>query len=72
MSAESIAQACFPKQPITARDPRFHRTRLKGILQGLSGVLCIVGWVIGEGAGALVGSVVAILFLAAIVGRIRR
>ena len=44
---ESIAQACFPKQPITAHDPRFHRTRLKGILQGLSGVLCIVGWVIG-------------------------
>ena len=34
-----------------------------------AGIVC---WVIGEGAGALVGSVVAILFLAAIVGRIRR
>ena len=42
-----VARECFPDKRITAHDPRFHRNRLKGILQGISGVLAIVGWVIG-------------------------
>jgi hypothetical protein len=44
---EEVANECFPKAPISADDPRFHRTRLEGILQGVSGVLAIVGWALG-------------------------
>jgi ABC-2 type transport system permease protein len=50
-----IERACLPKQNelISAKDPRFHRTRLKGVLQGVSGVLAIVGWALGA---SLVGA----------------
>jgi hypothetical protein len=44
---DNVARQCFPKKNITAKDPRFHRTRLKGVLQGVSGVLLIVGWALG-------------------------
>jgi len=44
---DNVARQCFPQKNITAKDPRFHRTRLKGVLQGVSGVLLIVGWALG-------------------------
>jgi hypothetical protein len=50
---DDVARACFPDHPIRAHDPRFHRTRLKGVLQGVAGVLAIVGWVVGA---SLVGA----------------
>ena len=49
----AVADQCFPKKEIKAHDPRFHRTRLKGILQGVSGVLLIVAWALGA---SLVGA----------------
>lgn len=48
-----VAKVCFPDVPIRATDPRFHRSRLKGVLQGVSGVLAIVGWALGA---SLVGA----------------
>lgn len=51
--SDSVARACFPDTNITADDPRFHRTRLKGILQGVTGGLAIVGWALGA---SLVGA----------------
>ena len=53
---DDVAQQCFrragdPFQP--ADDPRFHRSRLRGLLQGVSGVLAIVGWALGA---SLVGA----------------
>ena len=50
---DDVARQCFPNRNIQAHDPRFHHTRLKGILQGVSGVLAIVGWVLGA---SLVGA----------------
>src|SRR4029079_4983293 len=44
---DEVARKCFPDSQISAKDPRFHRTRLKGVLQGVSGVLAIVGWALG-------------------------
>ena len=51
--SDEVAQQCFPDSQISAKDPRFHRTRLKGVLQGVSGVLAIVGWALGA---SLVGA----------------
>jgi ABC-2 type transport system permease protein len=51
---DDIARQCFPsKPPGSVDDPRFHRTRLKGILQGVSGGLAVVGWALGA---SLVGA----------------
>ena len=50
---DEVAEQCFPDSQISAKDPRFHRTRLKGVLQGVSGVLAIVGWALGA---SLVGA----------------
>ena len=36
-----------------ARDPRFHRARVKSLLQGIAGVLAIIGWALGA---SLVGA----------------
>src|SRR5436305_943682 len=43
----AIARRCFPDKPIQVHDPRFYRWRLKGVLQGITGVLAIVGWALG-------------------------
>ena len=46
--SNQVASACFPKTQLTgAHDPRFHRARLKNLLQGISGVLAIIGWALG-------------------------
>ena len=48
-----VAKQCFPDKVIRAHDPRFHRARLKGVLQGSAGVLAIIGWALGASlAGA--------------------
>lgn len=44
--SEAIAKQCF-SDPIRADDPRFRRTRLEGILEGMSGGLAVVGWALG-------------------------
>ena len=44
---DAEARRCFPDGRPSAHDPRFHRQRLKGVLQGVSGVLAIVGWALG-------------------------
>ena len=51
-----VARQCFPKSArssANAHDPRFHRSRLRGVLQGVSGVLAIIGWALGA---SLVGA----------------
>jgi hypothetical protein len=51
---EDVARECFPADGgARADDPRFRRTRLKGVLQGVSGVLAVVGWGLGA---SLVGA----------------
>lgn len=49
---DEIARACLPDAS-SANDPRFHRSDLKGVLQGVTGVLVIVGWLLGA---SLVGA----------------
>ena len=49
----AVANLCLPNSRITAHDPRFHRARLKNLLQGSSGVLAIIGWALGA---SLLGS----------------
>lgn len=52
--SEAAVKACIPKEPPPrARDPRFHRDRLKGILQGTTGVVVLVSWLVGA---SLVGA----------------
>src|SRR5262249_46278688 len=52
--SDDTARRCSPEKPSRAADdPRFHRTRLKGILQGVGGALAIVGWALGA---SLVGA----------------
>src|SRR5207249_5031558 len=53
---DAEARRCFPDGRPSAHDPRFHRQRLKGVLQGVSGVLAIVGWALGA---SLVGAELA-------------
>jgi hypothetical protein len=43
---EEVLRSCAPGDT-RAKDPRFHRTDLKGVLQGVSGVLAIVAWALG-------------------------
>ncbi len=44
---DEVARDCFTDPAPAPHDPRFHRTRLLGILQGTAGVLVLVGWLIG-------------------------
>jgi hypothetical protein len=51
---DDVAKQCFPRDETAgANDPRFHRARLKGILQGVTGALAVVGWALGA---SLVGA----------------
>jgi ABC-2 type transport system permease protein len=51
---DDIARQCFPAKNLGhVDDPRFHRNRLKGVLQGVSGALAVVGWALGA---SLVGA----------------
>jgi ABC-2 type transport system permease protein len=45
--SNDIARQCLPDGRIDAHDPRFHRARLKSLLQGSAGVLAIIGWALG-------------------------
>jgi hypothetical protein len=49
---DEIARACLPNG-ISVHDPRFRRSDLKGVLQGVTGVLIIAGWLLGA---SLVGA----------------
>lgn len=53
--SDAIAQECFPAEGIAPRvdDPRFHRSRLDGVLKGVAGALAVIGWVLGA---SLVGA----------------
>jgi hypothetical protein len=45
---DAVARQCFPNKPsASAHDPRFHRSRLKDVLQGVSGALAVAGWALG-------------------------
>ena len=50
---DDVVDACFPNTDNTADDPRFYRKDLKGLLQGVTGGLAIVGWTLGA---SLVGA----------------
>lgn len=50
---DDVAKRCIPDEPRHAKDPRFYRSRLKGVLQGVSGALAVVGWALGA---SLVGA----------------
>jgi ABC-2 type transport system permease protein len=52
--SDDVARACFPaKGPPRADDPRFHRNRLLGVLQGVSGAFAVIAWGLGA---SLVGA----------------
>jgi hypothetical protein len=51
-----VRDTCAPKEWPSAKDSRFHRTRLGGLLKGMGGVLAIVGWALGA---SLVGAELA-------------
>ncbi len=52
--SDDVAKACFPDHgPASADDPRFHRNRLRGVLQGASGALAVIAWGLGA---SLVGA----------------
>jgi hypothetical protein len=51
---DDVARQCFPtKDAAHVDDPRFHRNRLRGVLQGVSGSLVVIGWALGA---SLVGA----------------
>jgi ABC-2 type transport system permease protein len=51
---DDVARQCFPTKDVGhVDDPRFHRTRLNGILQGVIGALAVIGWALGA---SLVGA----------------
>ena len=51
---DDVARQCFPTKDVAhVDDPRFHRNRLRGVLQGVSGALVVVGWALGA---SLVGA----------------
>ena len=56
--SDEIAEACFPNENVgRVEDPRFRRGRVEGIMQGVSGVLAVVGWALGASlVGAEFGS----------------
>ncbi len=51
---DDVARQCFPtKDAGHVDDARFHRNRLRGVLQGTVGTLVVVGWALGASlAGA--------------------
>jgi ABC-2 type transport system permease protein len=52
--SDEVAAACFPAKGFArADDPRFHRNRLRGVLQGVSGALAVIAWGLGA---SLVGA----------------
>ena len=52
--SDEVADACFPSESIAGvSDPRFGRRDLRGILQGVSAGLALVGWALGA---SLVGA----------------
>ena len=50
---DDVIDACAPNTDNRADDPRFYRKDLKGLLQGVTGGLAIVGWTLGA---SLVGA----------------
>jgi ABC-2 type transport system permease protein len=45
---DEVAAQCFPANDVGhVDDPRFHRSRLRSILQGVTGALAVVGWALG-------------------------
>ena len=51
---DEVAARCFPpKEAGHVDDPRFHRSRLNSILQGVAGALAVIGWALGA---SLVGA----------------
>ena len=43
-----IVDECIPEEMFQeVNDPRFRRSRLEGILQGVGGALAVVGWALG-------------------------
>jgi hypothetical protein len=57
-SSDEIASQCFPRDDAgRVDDPRMHRTRVRGLLQGVAGILAVVGWALGASlVGAEFGS----------------
>ncbi len=52
--SDEVADACFPNESIgEVSDPRFRRSDLRNILQGVSAGLALVGWALGA---SLVGA----------------
>ena len=52
--SDEVAEQCFPQEDVGhVDDPRFHRSRLEGILRGVTGALAVVGWALGA---SLVGA----------------
>lgn len=52
--SDEVAAQCFPQEDVGhVDDPRFHRSRLEGILRGVTGALAVVGWALGA---SLVGA----------------
>lgn len=45
--SNEIGAACVPNASPVAHDPRFHRARLQSLLQGVAGVVAIIGWALG-------------------------
>jgi ABC-2 type transport system permease protein len=51
---DDVIEQCFPAKDVGhVNDPRFHRARLRSILQGVTGSLAVVGWALGA---SLVGA----------------
>ena len=45
---EDTARTCFPAKGLASvDDPRFHRNRLRGVLQGVSGAIAVIAWGLG-------------------------
>jgi ABC-2 type transport system permease protein len=55
--SDAIAEQCFRRDLVEigrgVDDPRFHRSRLEGVLKGVSGALAVLGWALGA---SLVGA----------------
>jgi len=45
--SDATLKICLPDKIIRARDPRFHHTRWRAVLQAASGVLAAVAWLLG-------------------------
>jgi hypothetical protein len=52
--SDQVADECFPDEDVgRVDDPRFHRSRLEGILRGVTGALAVIAWGLGA---SLVGA----------------